>query len=109
MGNSAEIPMIPNPLPIQMFRGKQLTDEIAEAIFIGHLNGAQSEHDKPSPLGRFQATESWSWKVVCGQNPAYDYFSCQHQIFYKDKKGKLWYDHHIPYSVSSNTILRIII
>lgn len=25
----------------------------------------------------------WSWKVVCGQNPAYDYFACQHQLFYR--------------------------
>ena len=30
--------------------------------------------------------ECWCFssnQVVCGQNPAYDYFSCQHQIFYK--------------------------
>lgn len=36
----------------------------------------------------------WSWKVVCGQNPAYDYFACQHQLFYRDLNNTkvLWYD-----------------
>lgn len=33
----------------------------------------------------------WSWKVVCGQNAAYDTFPCQYQLFYR--KGKqVWYD-----------------
>eukprot|EP00981_Chlorochromonas_danica_P007616 scaffold1829_cov194-Ochromonas_danica.AAC.5 len=36
----------------------------------------------------------WSWKVVCGQNPAYDYFACQHQLFYRNERNPqlLWYD-----------------
>lgn len=30
---------------------------------------------------------------VCGQNPAYDFFPSQHQIFYRAKgKGQMWYD-----------------
>lgn len=30
---------------------------------------------------------------VCGQNPAYDFFPSQHQIFYRGKgRGQMWYD-----------------
>ena len=34
------------------------------------------------------------WYDCAAKNPAYDYFSCQHQIFYKDKarKSVMWYD-----------------
>merc|ERR1719486_1762988 len=35
----------------------------------------------------------WSWKIVCGANPAYDAFPCQHQIFYPGKAvNSMWYD-----------------
>jgi hypothetical protein len=30
--------------------------------------------------------------VVCGQNPAYDHFSCQHQLYYRENRKKMWYD-----------------
>lgn len=32
------------------------------------------------------------WQV-CGQNPAYDFFPSQHQIFYRGRgKNEMWYD-----------------
>ena len=79
-----------------------LTYETAELIFEGHLDYRPPESpvtavseggSSASVSGAGAAAEGslvarerllpWSWKVVCGQNPAYDYFSCQHQIFYK--------------------------
>ena len=88
--------MTPNPMPLSLFRGSPLTADIADAIFIGHLDDKPIKEDvaasKRVDLLGNNANKSWSWKVVCGQNPAYDYFSCQHQIFYKDAKDKMWYD-----------------
>ncbi|CAM9486818.1 unnamed protein product [Choristocarpus tenellus] len=76
MCNSAEIPSLPNPSPLAQFRGKPLTFTAAEDLFIGWL-------------GKLP----YSWKVVCGQNPAYDFFPSQHQIFYRGRgKGQMWYD-----------------
>ncbi|MCD9641756.1 Vitamin D3 receptor [Datura stramonium] len=35
----------------------------------------------------------WSWRVVAGQNPAYDQFPCQYQLFYQGKaRGSFWYE-----------------
>ena len=35
----------------------------------------------------------YSWRVVAGQNAAYDQFPCQYQIFYRGKaRGSVWYD-----------------
>lgn len=32
-------------------------------------------------------------RQVCGQNPAYDFFPSQHQIFYRGRgEGQMWYD-----------------
>lgn len=62
--------------PLTEFRGSALTHEMAEEIFEGWL-----------------VQKQWSWMVVCGQNPAYDVFPCQFQIFYYGKGGKsFWYD-----------------
>lgn len=37
--------------------------------------------------------EDWSWRVVAGQNAAYDQFPCQYQIFYRGKaRNSMWYD-----------------
>ena len=37
--------------------------------------------------------EEWSWRVVAGQNAAYDQFPCQYQIFYRGKaRQSMWYD-----------------
>ena len=51
-------------------------------------------HDPTDPSSTSLPYLNWSWKVVCGQNPAYDYFGCQHQIFYRDaeKPKVVWYD-----------------
>ncbi|BDA47648.1 probable violaxanthin de-epoxidase, chloroplastic [Coccomyxa sp. Obi] len=76
LGKSADIPALPDPPPMGSFRGRALSHDLAEALFIGWL-------------GR----EEWSWRVVAGQNAAYDQFPCQYQIFYRGKaKRSLWYD-----------------
>lgn len=37
--------------------------------------------------------KEWSWRVVAGQNAAYDQFPCQYQIFYHARnKNTMWYD-----------------
>ena len=93
MNNSASIPVVPDPQPLAVFRGSVLTHETAEDLFIGHLTPRLGEENPLLPPGA--ETVPWSWKVVCGVNPAYDYFSDQHQIFYRDKKrpkNVFWYD-----------------
>lgn len=35
----------------------------------------------------------WFACQVCGQNPAYDFFPSQHQIFYRGRgNSEMWYD-----------------
>ncbi|CAM9746847.1 unnamed protein product [Ectocarpus sp. 8 AP-2014] len=76
MCNSAEIPTLPDPPAQATFRGKPLTHDTAQDLFMGWLG-----------------KEAYSWKVVCGQNPAYDFFPSQHQIFYRGRgEGQMWYD-----------------
>ena len=76
LGNTASIPQLPDVHPMRCFRGEPLTFDTAEEIFIGSLG-----------------TEAWSWKVVLGKNPAYDYFPCQFQLFYQGKaRESMWYD-----------------
>lgn len=70
-------------------RGEPLDYTTAENIFIGHLQLPSSQAPNPLLVSPPSSTSTaslypWSWKVVCGQNPAYDYFACQHQIFYRD-------------------------
>ncbi|XVE83257.1 hypothetical protein DITRI_Ditri16bG0073200 [Diplodiscus trichospermus] len=72
----AKIPEKPYVQPMLMFRGKDLCYETAEDIFVGWLGSLD-----------------WSWRVVAGQNPAYDHFPCQYQLFYRGKaKGSFWYE-----------------
>jgi hypothetical protein len=103
------MPLYPNPQPLKFFRGAELTFGNAENIFIGHLqlrpgevNALFDSSDERYTFSFFfklislililsSTREKWSWKVVCGQNPAYDYFSCQHQLFYRQPTS-LWYD-----------------
>lgn len=74
--NTASIPLFPEVAPIETFRGELLSFETAEDILIGHLGNLK-----------------WSWKIACGKNPAYDYFPCQFQLFYRGKgRGVVWYD-----------------
>lgn len=94
MHYSASIPSHPSPEPLTHFRGSgnplPVTFEVAEDIFIGHLRPRPGEENHLL----HEDLQRWSWKVVAGQNPAYDYFSCQHQLYYRDAKNKkqLWYD-----------------
>eukprot|EP00468_Gymnochlora_sp_CCMP2014_P013688 CAMPEP_0167750178 /NCGR_PEP_ID=MMETSP0110_2-20121227/5843_1 /TAXON_ID=629695 /ORGANISM="Gymnochlora sp., Strain CCMP2014" /LENGTH=546 /DNA_ID=CAMNT_0007635463 /DNA_START=186 /DNA_END=1826 /DNA_ORIENTATION=+ len=75
--NNAQRPLLPNVTPMKTFRGEPLTWEAAETILIGRRN-------ENNPL---------SWMLVCGQNPAYDEFPCQYQMFYRGKaKKSLWYN-----------------
>ena len=76
MRNFARVPDLPVVEPISQFRGEALTHEQAEDILVGWLG-----------------EERHSWKVVTGQNAAYDIFPNQHQVFYRGKrKGRFWYD-----------------
>lgn len=93
MGNTATAPIYPDPSPLQFYRGLPLTHETAEEIFIGHLKPQSGDH---RPLIHDNSSDSdlyrdWSWKVVAGKNAAYDFFNCQHQIFYR-QKSYFWYD-----------------
>ncbi|XP_058074856.1 violaxanthin de-epoxidase, chloroplastic [Magnolia sinica] len=72
----AKIPAKPYVPPMRMFRGEDLSHEIAEDLFVGWLDSLE-----------------WSWRVVAGQNPAYDQFPCQYQLFYRGKaRGSFWYE-----------------
>ncbi|CAN4106434.1 unnamed protein product [Withania somnifera] len=73
---NAKIPEKPYVAPMSEFRGEKLSSEIAEDLFVGWLG-----------------TLEWSWRVVAGQNPAYDQFPCQYQLFYRGKaRGSFWYE-----------------
>ncbi len=76
------------------FRNQQLAFETAEDIFIGHLRLPGNQSNPLLSAAGAAAVLPWSWKVVCGQNPAYDYFACQHQLFYRQEHNPtlLWYD-----------------
>ncbi|KAJ6413508.1 hypothetical protein OIU84_006329 [Salix udensis] len=72
----AKIPEKPFVLPMAKFRGEDLSHETAEDLFVGWLGSLD-----------------WSWRVVAGQNPAYDQFPCQYQLFYRGKaKDSFWYE-----------------
>ncbi|OIT07019.1 PREDICTED: violaxanthin de-epoxidase, chloroplastic [Nicotiana attenuata] len=72
----AKIPEKPYVPPMTEFRGEILSSEIAEDLFVGWLG-----------------TLNWSWRVVAGQNPAYDQFPCQYQLYYRGKaRGSFWYE-----------------
>ncbi|GBG71423.1 hypothetical protein CBR_g8843 [Chara braunii] len=76
LGLSAEIPSSPEVQPMTSFRGHPLTHEMAEDLFIGWLG-----------------EEEYSWRVVAGQNAAYDQFPCQYQLFYRGRaRNAMWYD-----------------
>ncbi|CAA0839191.1 violaxanthin de-epoxidase-related [Striga hermonthica] len=72
----AEIPKKPHVSPMSRFRREYLDHETAEDLFVGWLGNLD-----------------WSWRVVAGQNPAYDQFPCQYQLFYRGRaKGSFWYE-----------------
>ncbi|KAI3756017.1 hypothetical protein L1987_55829 [Smallanthus sonchifolius] len=72
----AKIPEKPYVPPMVTFRDKILSHEMAEDLFVGWLGNLD-----------------WSWRVVAGQNPAYDQFPCQYQLFYRGKaRDSFWYE-----------------
>ncbi|XAR73271.1 Violaxanthin de-epoxidase, partial [Bertholletia excelsa] len=72
----AMIPEKPCVPPMIKFQGEELSHEMAEDLFVGWLGSLD-----------------WSWRVVAGQNPAYDHFPCQYQLFYRGKaRGSFWYE-----------------
>lgn len=72
----SKIPTKPYVPPMVNFRGERLCHETAEDLFVGWLGNLE-----------------WSWRVVAGQNPAYDQFPCQYQLFYRGRaKGSFWYE-----------------
>ena len=80
LGNDATRPELPEVLPMTTFRGEPLTHDVAEQIMQGWYG--DGPEDKP-----------YSWLAVAGQNPAYDHFPCQYQIWYRGKaKGSFWYN-----------------
>jgi len=72
---------------LQAWRGAAVDEAASRQIFIGHFDCDEAQPEAAQRL-------PWSWKIVCGANPAYDAFPAQHQIFYpSDKSSKtLWYD-----------------
>ena len=66
--------------------GRPVDEAASRQLFIGHYACAEA-HTEARGL-------PWSWKIVCGANPAYDAFPAQHQIFYPSERSKssLWYD-----------------
>jgi hypothetical protein len=78
---------------LKAWRGAALDARAAAQIMVGHL-----AHDAAAPpLGPAASGGlAWSWKIVCGANPAYDAFPAQHQLFYPPQAGSgggsLWYD-----------------
>ena len=82
----AEIISTPRVPLLKRWRGDYVDQKVANQIFIGHFD-CPDAHPQGSRL-------PWSWKVVCGANPAYDAFPCQHLISYPSDKSKsaLWYD-----------------
>jgi len=102
LGNSASRPLLPAIQPMASFRGAPLTHETAESLLVGWLRGAESASLSPP-----DAQLSWSWKVVAGQNPAFDHvrfslapaplpaltpppqFPAQHQLWYRTGRS-MW-------------------
>jgi hypothetical protein len=84
LNNEANIPAEPRPPVMSTFRGAALTHAAAYVILRGHLR----EGDGPE-----SAVQEASWRVIAGQNAAYDAFPCQYQLFYPGRgKTSFWYD-----------------
>jgi len=82
LGNDATRPEFPIVKPMKTFRGEKLTHDVAEQIMQGHLN-----------TERNGKKIDFSWLAVAGQNPAYDHFPAQYQIWYAGKaRNSFWYN-----------------
>ncbi|EFJ44124.1 hypothetical protein VOLCADRAFT_95570 [Volvox carteri f. nagariensis] len=88
----AKPPLLPDPAPMASFRGAPLTHGSAEELFFGWLDEPRQGAPASSLLGDRKG-KPYSWLVAAGKNPAYDYFPCQHQLYYKGRgRGQLWYE-----------------
>ncbi|KAG2437394.1 hypothetical protein HXX76_006046 [Chlamydomonas incerta] len=88
----AKPPALPDPAPMTSFRGAALTHEAAEDLFIGWLDQPRQGAPAGQHLGQ-RPGKRYSWLVAAGKNPAYDYFPCQHQLYYRGKgRGQMWYE-----------------
>jgi len=78
LNSKIQRPTTPIALPIETFRGRPVTHEIAEGVLVGHFNPA--------------ADHRHSWLVAAGSNPAYEQFALQYQLWYKGTaRGSFWY------------------
>ena len=85
LGLDASIPDKPPVVPMKTFRGEKMTHALAEQLFTGWLDEAQSSLDLPE-------RETFSWRVFSGKNSAYDKFPCQYQLFFPGKaRNSFWY------------------
>jgi len=71
-------PVTPVACPMETFRGRPLTEDVAEDILVGHYDPA--------------ANHKHSWLVAAGSNPAYEQFALQFQLWYRGSaSGSFWY------------------
>ena len=76
LANDAKRPLLPEVLPMTTWRGEPMTHDAAERIMQGWLG-----------------ENKYSWLAVAGQNPAYDYFPNQFQLWYRGKgRNQFWYN-----------------
>jgi VDE lipocalin domain len=81
----ATIPRLPRVEPLQTFRGRPVTEDIARRILIGNLDEASALE------GSLRSRVSWA--VACGDSEAYSMFPFQQQLFYPASRGRgMWYD-----------------
>ncbi|GLI62480.1 hypothetical protein VaNZ11_005111 [Volvox africanus] len=88
----AKPPLLPDPAPMPSFRGVPLTHGTAEELFFGWLDEPGQGAPRSIVLGD-RTGKPYSWLVAAGKNPAYDYFPCQHQLYYRGRgRGQVWYE-----------------
>jgi len=78
-GCKADIIDTPRVPLMKRWRGAPVNTAAARQVFIGHLECSEAHPEASLRL-------PWSWKIVCGANPAYDAFPAQHQIFYPSEQ-----------------------
>jgi len=78
LNSQIQRPTTPAASPLERFRGRPLTADVADDILVGHFDpGAGQLH---------------SWLVAAGSNPAYEQFALQYQLWYRGSaKGSFWY------------------
>jgi len=78
LDSKIERPATPSAMPMETFRDKPLTHEVAEGVLVGHFDPANGRRH--------------GWLVAAGSNPAYEQFALQYQLWYKGSaKNTFWY------------------